>query len=94
MLPVSLARIIFSILNFIASVSLAYIYFFWFLEGGKALDVAFTGGLPVLLAIILSLISGILTMKNKSWWWAFSGLVVAGLVWIYYLILLWVVSWT
>jgi hypothetical protein len=54
---------------------------------------AFTWGLPLLIAAALALIGGIYTLIKKKWGWTITGLVAAGVVWIYFLFLSWVVSW-
>jgi hypothetical protein len=87
-------RIALGILNLIACGSLALYNYVWFSERGASASNAFTWGMPLLLAAILALICGIYTLKGKSWGWAVSGLIVAGAVWIYCLILAWIVSWT
>ena len=84
-------RLALGILNLIACVSLVWYYSVWLLESASD---AFTWGLPILIAAIFALICGIFTLKGKSWGWAVSGLVVAGAVGIFLLILAWFLSWT
>jgi len=70
--------LILGIIDIIACVSLL-VWHFLFILGWGALD-AFTWGLPIFVAAITALISGIYTLKRKSWGWAVAGLifVVAG----------------
>lgn len=80
---------ILGILNIIACGSLVLYNYVWFSERGASPSNAFTWGLPVLVAAILALICGIYTLKRKSWGRAVTGLIVAGVAWIYCLILAW-----
>lgn len=83
-------RIVLGILNILACGSLVVVHSLtdWYASN------AFTWGLPLLIAAALALICGIFTLKRKGWGWTITGLIVAGAAWIYYLILLWIVSWS
>lgn len=81
---------ILGILNIIVGGSLVLYYCVWLLE---SVSDAFTWGLPILMAAILALICGIFSLKRGRGEWAVAGLVVAGAVGIYLLILAWFVSW-
>ena len=85
---------IFGIIDVLACISLAVFYYVWILEEGTSLSNALTWGLPVLIAAIVALVSGIYAVKKGSWIWAISGFIVAGAVWIYCLVLIWIVGWT
>jgi hypothetical protein len=85
-----IARVIFSALNLIACISLIIIHSLadWNRAAG------FTWGLPILAAAIFALIAGIFTFRKRNWGWAISGLIIAGVAWIYYGILMLIHSWT
>lgn len=55
---------------------------------------AFTWGLPIIIAAILALFCGIYTLKRKRLRWAVTGLFIAGAVYVYYLTLSWILSWS
>ena len=80
--------IILGILNIVAGVSLVIVH--------SWLDwhayYAFTWGLPLLIAAIVSLICGIFTLKRKSWRWAVTGFLFTGAGWIYFGILKYISS--
>jgi hypothetical protein len=83
-------RIVFGIINILACVSLVVVHSYTDWNEANA----FTWGMPLLVAAVLALISGIIILKEKNWGCAVSGLAIAGVAWIYYLIILWIGSWS
>ena len=79
--------IILAVLNLIAF-GLILSYYCWFFSALSIQD-AFTWGLPWLIAALLSLVSGILTLTKKKWGCGFAGFFLALIIlFIYFLILL------
>jgi hypothetical protein len=83
--------IILGILNFIACGSLVGVHYYGCVLGWGTPD-AFTGGLPILIAAVLALICGILTLIRKSWGWATFGLLSAVVGGVYALIVFYISS--
>jgi len=75
-----------AILNFLAFCLLAFVFYKNISSGG--MPNFFIWGLPELIAALLALIGGILTIKRKNWRWGVTGLGIVCALVLYILILI------
>jgi len=74
--------IILGIIDILAFGSLLVLYSYGFILRWGLAD-AFTWGLPVFIALLLTLFFGISSLKMRNWKWALTGIIIAVAGWLY-----------
>jgi len=79
------------IVDILAFVSLLVLFFSFVLDWG--VTDAFTWGLPVFIAMVITIFCIIYTLKKNNWRWALSGIILAIAGWFYFLITSFLTAW-